>query len=318
MDRRAFLAGAAGLGLAPGALARGLGGSPFALVTAGTESHVAVVDLWRERVVARIATLPEPRSIETVSASRALVAHSSRAAVTLLDGKVRDVVAELRAFDEPRYAAADFRRHVAFVTDSGSGELVAVDVIRARVLGRVRVGGPARHLSIAPGATRVWVSLGNKAERVALVDVSDPARMEVVSRIRPPFLAHDVGYDSRGGRIWVTSGDSRWVAVHDSASGRLIGRLRSDSPPQHVTFVRDRVYVTSGADGTVRVHDAKTGKRLRTNTIPVGSYNVDHGGDLVVTPSLSGGTVCLLGQRGGVIRRVSVAPSSHDACVLVA
>jgi outer membrane protein assembly factor BamB len=88
-------------------------------------------------------------------------------------------------------------------------------------------------------------------------------------------------------------------------------------PPQHVTFVRGAVYVTSGDDGTVRVHDVRTGRARSSSTIPAGSYNVDHAGDLIVTPSLSQGTVCLLRRDGTVLRRVHVAPSSHDACIVV-
>ena len=68
-----------------------------------------------------------------------------------------------------------------------------------------------------------------------------------------------------------------------------------------------------------RVHDARTGRLLRTSPIPLGSYNVDRGGGgaQAVTPSLDRGTLCVTDPRGRVVRRLRVARSSHDACVVV-
>jgi DNA-binding beta-propeller fold protein YncE len=318
MDRRAFLAGAAGLVLAPQALARGVGGTWLALATADTEAHVAVVDVTTGRVVARIPTLAAPRSIEAVHGWTALVAHSEHAAVSLVDPHRRDVVAVLEEFDEPRCAAASHPvRPLAFVTDSGSGDLVSIDVVRARVLGRVRLGGAPRHLTLSPAGAFAWVALGNRAERLAVVDVSDPRRPRVTGRIRPPFLAHDVGFEPEGRRVWVTSGDRGSLAVYGARSGQVAGRLRGDAPPQHVAFQGGRAYVTSGDDGTLRVHDVRSGRGRRTARVPFGSYNVDRAGGLVVTPSLADGTVCIFRSDGSLYRRTRVAPSTHDACLVV-
>lgn len=317
MDRLDFLAGAAALWLAPGAFARRLGGNPVALVTADTQAHVAVVELSSGRVLARIRTIAQPRSVETVYGTVVLVAHSEQAAVSLVDGKTRHVVTELLEFDEPRYTAAQPAWGVAFVTDSGSGELVAVDVRRGRVVGRIRVGGPARHLSLSPAGSVAWVSLGSTAEQVAVIDVADPRRPRLLRRVRPPFPAHDVGFEPAGRRVWVTSGDRRSLAVHEARSGHVLGRLRGDAPPQHVAFSRGLAYVTSGDSGTLRVHDVRSGRSRRTTGVPYGSYNVDRAGDLVVTPSLARGTLCVLHRDGRLLRRIAVASSSHDAAVVV-
>ena len=73
-------------------------------------------------------------------------------------------------------------------------------------------------------------------------------------------------------------------------------------------------------DGTLRVHDARTGRLLRKSRLPGGSFNVQRearAGGLVVTPSLSRGTLCVVGQSGRVLRQLRVARSSHDACFVV-
>ena len=308
VNRRDFLVGAAALALAPEALARQLGGTPTALVTADLESHVVAIELSTGRVLREIPTRAGPRSIEQVG-NIALVAHTEHGALSVIDGATLRVRHVIGGFHEPRYTAAADGRH-AFVTDSGDGTVALVDVLAAKVLRRITLGGPARHLSYDASRRRLWVALGTKARRVAVVDAS---RQRLLSRFAPPFLAHDVGL-APGGRSWVTSGASHELVVF--RRGRTL-RLPADAPPQHVTFLDGRVFVTSGDDGTLRVYDG-AGRLLRATRIPTGSYNVQHAfGGLILLPSLSRGTLCVADARGQVLRTVRVASSSHDACFVM-
>ena len=74
--------------------------------------------------------------------------------------------------------------------------------------------------------------------------------------------------------------------------------------------------MTSGDDGLLRVH-ALDGRLLRTTRVPAGSYNVQHGARVVLTPSLARGTLCVMSERGELLHRVQAARSSHDACFVV-
>ncbi len=317
MNRRQFVSAAAVvpvlLAYAPQAFARRFGGTPVALVTADTEARVLAVQLPTGQIYRKIATLPRPRSIETVGAV-AVVAHTSEGAVSLIDAASLRVRRVLRGFDEPRYTAAG-RNGLAYVTDSARGEVVVVDAVRGRVVHRTELGGPARHLTLAGNA--LWVALGTKAERVAILDVTDPVRPRVRGRIDLPFLAHDVGFTPGGARVWVSSGDRGALAVYDARSRRRLFSLPAGAPPQHLTFLNRTAHVTSGDDGTLRVHSLD-GRVLRTTRIPQGSYNVQNGWGVILTPSLSQGTLCVLGERGGLRSRVRVAASSHDACFVMA
>lgn len=307
MNRRQFVVGAASLVLAPGALARV--SLRKVLVTADEESHVVVVDLARGRVLRQIPTLAGPRSIETVGET-AVVVHTDVGALSLVrSGTVRVV----RGFVEPRYTAAHPDGRQAFVTDAATGDVVLVDVVRGRVLTRVHVGQHARHVTISPSGRTLWVALGSQAEEIAVVDVS--ARPRLVRTFRPPFLAHDVGWSPDGRLAWVSSGDRRELAVYDARSGRVVASPEGDWPPQHVTFAGGLAYVTSGWSGTVRVHRVG-GAELRSNPVPVGSYNVQAADGRVVTPSLGHGTLTVLGASGDTLYRLQVASSSHDACIL--
>ena len=252
-------------------------------------------------VYRRIPTAPSPFSIERVG-DLAVVAHTVSGRVTVLDRHV------IEGFGEPRYTAAAHDGRHAFVSDSGHTELVAIDVLRGVVVGRVKLSQWPRHVSLAPNGRTLWVGLGTASNAIAVVDVSDPARPRHTATVKPPFLAHDVGF-APSGRAWITGGEANTIAVHGGPT------LPADVAPQHVTFLGDRAYVTSGASGTLRVYHEPTARLLATTRIPVGSYNVQFAAGRVLTPSLDEGTLCVLDANGRVLEKVRVAPSSHDACL---
>jgi DNA-binding beta-propeller fold protein YncE len=320
VNRRRFLLNVAAVPILlrddPAALAARLGGVPFALVTADEEAHVVVVHLMDagasvDRV---IPTLPGPRSIQMVGTT-AVVAHTQHGSVTLLDGTTLRIRRVLRGFGEPRYTAGSRDGRYAYISDSLRHEVTVVDIPMTRIVARTAVGGPARHITVVAPRHEIWVSLGSRAERVAILDVRDPARPRFATTIAPPFLAHDVGFQPGSTRVWVTSGSEGSLAVYDASTRHILRRLRADAPPQHVTFARGMAHVTSGDEGTLAVHSLSSGRVVRTARIPVGSYNVQEGaGGLVLTPSLERGTLCVFDAWGRLVSQLRVARSSHDAC----
>src|ERR1051325_9241036 len=313
MDRRAFVTGAAALVFAPRAPAR-LSGRQLALVTADEEARLVAVELPSGRIHRYVATLPKPRSIESAG-PMAVVAHSEIGAVSIVRGVTLEVEHVLRGFGEPRYTAGHPDGRHAYVTDAKRGEVIALDVLRGRVVGRAAVGRLARHVTIDPAGRTLWIALGAKAERIAVVDITQRARPRLVRQIRPPFLAHDVGWAPGGNRVWVSSGDRHEVAIYAARSGRLLRRLAADEPPQHFTFRDQLVFVASGESGTMRVHRVD-GAHLRTAGIPDDSYNVQQADGWVVAPGLGTGTLCLLDGEGRPRWHKTVARSSHDACIV--
>lgn len=315
MKRREFVALVASCALAPRTFAAAAASrEPIALVTADLESRLVLVGLWDGRVRGSIPTLSHPRSIETVGRV-AVVAHSELGAVTLVDAATLTPTHVLRSFEEPRYTAAHPSGRYAFVSDAKLGEVVAIDVVRGRVVGRTPVGPRARHVTIDPHGRTLWIALGSRAEQIALVDVKVPTQPRLVRTFRPPFLAHDVGWAPNRRHVWVTSGDRVEIAVYDSRTGRVARVISADSAPQHVAFAADVAYVSSGWSGTLRIHRTD-GTPISWTAIPVGSYNVQRGGNRVVTPSLERGTITILDERGRVLRSRKIAQSCHDACVV--
>jgi hypothetical protein len=209
---------------------------------------------------------------------------------------------------------------LAYVTDSARGEVVAVDLLRRRVVHRERVPGPARHVSLDGDAALLWTALGTKAERVAVLSLTDPRRPRLHRVFAPPFLAHDVLVAPDGRHVWVTSGSQGAVAIYRIEGGAPTV-LGAGAPPQHVAFARSRAYLASGADGTMQLRRLD-GTLLRTTRVPHGSYNVTYGSSdatlgrpAAATPSLDRGTLCVLSPTGGVRLVQRVARSAHDACI---
>lgn len=307
MDRREFLAAAAAV---PFTLRSA---RSVALVTADLESCVVAVDVESGRVLRRIRTRPDPRSIERVG-EHVVVAHTAIGEITILRGfEIRHV---LRGFGEPRYAAAAPNGRHAYVTDSGRKDVAVVDVVAGRVLARLHLGGWPRHVSLASDGRVLCLALGTESRDLAVVDVTRPLQPRRIGTIRPPFLLHDVGFVPGRSHVWISSGDRGSLAIYDVRTGRVLRRLPAGAPPQHVTFHRGNAYVTSGDDGTLRVHALADGRVLRETAIPNGSYNVQQGPERILTPSLAHGTLCVLDTAGRLRRRVRVARSSHDACFI--
>ena len=315
LDRRELLG--LGLAAAPALLgARPAAVGPLALVTADEEEHVAVVSLASMRVVRRVATVAAPRSIERAPGGRAVVAHADVGLVSLVGGRPQRVRRVLRGFGAPRYTAVHPGGRLAYVSDSGHGELAVVDLAAGRVLRRVEVGGGARHLTLRPDGAELWVALGSSAAEIAVLDVRDAERPRPAGRVRPQFLAHDVAFSPSGRRVWVTAGRERRVALYAAAGRRPVQMLPADAAPQHVAFGRGVAYVASGEAGTLAVHALSDATVRRRTRVAIGSYNVSGGGGRVVTPSLGGGRLTVLDRDGRVVGQVHVAASAHDACIL--
>jgi len=138
------------------------------------------------------------------------------------------------------------------------------------------------------------------------VAVVDTRLLRHVSTIEPGYPAHDVGV-APDGRLWITSGNERKL----TAAG---GVRAADAAPQHVTFSRRVAYVTSGDEGTFHVQTLDDGRVVHSARIPIGSYNVQHGWNRVLTASLSHGALSVLSSTGSLLAAVQVADSCHDAC----
>ena len=294
------------------------GGSPVALVTAETENALLAISLPDGRVLKRLPLPADPENVAVVGFKWGVVVSPRAGAVTVVSLPSLRVVRVLRGFVSPHLATATADSQGAYVTDDGSGRLVVLRLSgRPRVVRSVFVGAGAHHLSVSSSGNELWIALGERARSIAVLDVSNPWRPQVMRRFDPGFAAHDVGFSSDW-RVWVTAADRRFVTVFDSRTLRPVARVAAGAPPQHVAFgpLRD-AFLTSGYGSSLEIVDRPSGRVRRTVHVPYGSFNVATAGSFVVTSSLLRGTVTELGEDGRVLMSRHYAPAARGVAVAV-
>ena len=294
------------------------GGTPVALVTAETLNQLLVVDLGSRQVIRRIPMPADPENVEANGINTAAAVVSTRAgSVTLLSLPRLRVRRTIRGFASPHIAAFSPSGRYLYVTDDARGQLVVIGVRGARVLARRFVGRGAHHIAIRPDGNLLWIVLGERAKEIVVVDTRRPDHPWVRARLfEIGGLAHDAAFTPNGKRVWVGYDDRSSVAVFDARTYRILSTLPAGKPPQHVAFGIRFGYVTSGNDGRLRVFSF-TGRQLGIARTPRGSFNLGLGGGLVLTPSLTEGTLTELRDSGSRMWSGRVAPAARDAAVAV-
>jgi DNA-binding beta-propeller fold protein YncE len=304
----------------PAAHSARLGGQPVALVTAETQNQLIAVELPSGRILRRLAMPADPQNVVT-NATYALVVSARAGAVTIVGTRRLHVLKVLRGFSSPHIALFVPDRELAYVTDDARGELAVIDLAHRRVTRRVFVGVGAHHMTMSPDATRLWIALGERARSITVLDTTFQGAPRVIGHVDPGGEAHDLVFSPAGTRVWVTYDDRASIAIFDAQSRRRVRVIRAGSPPQHLAFDRfsnaRHAYLTSGNDGTLRIVSLRNGQTLRMVAIPRGSFNVSTGGSLVVTSSLTNGTLTEMDENGRVLLRKRVAPAARDVAVAV-
>jgi DNA-binding beta-propeller fold protein YncE len=310
--------------IAAGSLAAArAGGTPVALVTAETENALLAVSLPEGRVLRRVALPADPENV-VADVGRTVVVVSARGhAVSLLDWRSLRVVKVFSHFGGPHLAVIAPQGEYAYVTDDTRGQLVTINLASRRVVDRLGVGAGAHHLTISPNGRRLWLALGEQARTVVIIDATQPSRPHILRRFEPGIGVHDLAFSPDGRQVWLTSPTSHSVTVVDAHSGRLLFTVPAGRAPQHVAFNRTVsslshfAYITSCYSGRIEKVDTRNGRVLGVAAVPYGSFNLTTAGSLVVTSSLTRGTLTELDDRLRLMRNVKVAPAARDVGVVV-
>ena len=308
----------AAVGFAPASQARiASGGTSVALVTAETTNQLVAVSLPEGRILNRLPMPADPENVET-SGSTAVVVSTRGAAVTLVSVRRLRVEKVLRGFGSPHIPLIGADDRFGYVTDDGRGELVVIDLVHRRVTRRVYVGLGAHHMAEDGSGNRLWIALGERADSIAVVDVSNPAKPRLIGHVTTRE-AHDLAFSPGGARVWVTYDDRPDVGVFSTVTGKLVRLLPAGPPPQHVSFGPagggGHAYVTSGDNGTLRIFAARTGRLLRVVRTSYGSFNLGTYGSFVTTSSLYRGTLMAFDGEGHRRLARHVAPAARDVAV---
>jgi hypothetical protein len=295
--------------------ARPTGGTWVALVTAEQQNELLAVELSTGKVVRRVSLPADPQNV--AASWRMSVVVSARAgAVTLIDqrGRVQKV---FRGLDDPHIVVVNRGKDLAYVPTDGSGELIVIDMIARRIIGRTFVGKGAHHMALRPsGGHRLWIALGERASRIAIVDVFRRAKPRVLRYFSPGFPVHDLAYDENTGRdVWLTSAVDELVRVVDARTGRRMFAVRGGPAPQHVAFTHGFGFVTSGYGSRITKVDPENGRILATARAPYGSFNLTTLDRTIVTTSLLNGRVTQFDLRLRRVRTVRAASAARGVAI---
>ena len=294
-------------------------GAPAAVATAETEHAVLEVSPTTGRVLRHVAVTGDPTTLAAAPTGPVVVCSPAAGTVTLLSWPGLRPVAALHRFHTPEIAAITPDDEWALVSDA-SGTVSAIQLSGRRIVDRVWVGRGAHHMAISPDGRVAWVALGETADTIVRLDITDPKHLRVTGRLHPRTASHDLAFSPNGKTVWVTSSDAPYVTVYAAATGRPVASVPAGTAPQHIAFSRStpaRAYITSGYGSSLEMVAATTRRILRRAALPYGSFNLSTLGSVLATTSLLDGKVTIL--RLGSLRprlSVTVAPEAREIVLL--
>jgi hypothetical protein len=318
---RKFLAlpvAAVALLLLPSSAAATPGGRPVALVVAEASNELFAVSLGRRggHVLERVR-LDDPLMVATALHGPAVVVDP-HGRVTLLAWHSLRSIKVFHGFRQPEVAAIAPGGRYAYVSDGGSGQLIAIDLQQQRIVARVFVGWEAHHLDFSPDGRRLWIALGETARTIVRLDTSNLRHPRVVGRIHPRVTAHGIEFSPDGRTAWVSSSAAPFVTVFAAATGRALREIGAGKGPQEIAFSGKRALITSGYGSSMEAVSWRTYGRHGSVAMPYGSFNLATLGGKVVTSSVLTGRVTEL--EAGTLKRMwttKLAPVTRYVAISV-
>lgn len=221
---------------------------------------IAVVDLARGEVVARLPSGQDPEAFDLTPDGRTLVVSNEETAeaslVDLATGRVRAVV---QVGVEPEGVTARPDGGVVAVTCEHDDRVDFVDPARAEVVARVGVCGRPRAVAFTRDGALAVVSCENDAS-IALLDGRALALLEVV-KLPPSSRPMGVALSADDRRAFVSGGRGGQVVVVDLEARRVVGSVKGvGKRPWGIALSADgrRLFTANGPSGDVAVIDTGT------------------------------------------------------------
>ncbi|HHQ41582.1 MAG TPA: protein nirF, partial [Chromatiales bacterium] len=116
----------------------------------------------------------------------------------------------------------------AFLPAVGRHEVLVVDTVRWREVGRVAVRGQPVFVEARPDGRQVWVNFAFPDNDT--VQVIDTETLRVVRTLRPGRGVLHMEFTPRGEAVWVSVRDEDRVVVYDTGTFEPLARLPARSP----------------------------------------------------------------------------------------
>ena len=285
----------------------------LAYVAVEGEGRVAVVDVGRGRVLARIPVPAGPHNLTAAGDGRIVVVTNQPAGrITIIDGRRFRVLRTIGGFRSPHDVKLSPDGRTAYVTDEGRGTLDVVDTGSGRLLRRLPAGAGAHDLA---GGDLGWVTHGPRAVPLELFDLGRRPRAPTRTRsLDAGGAAHDAVSAPDTADVFVTYWESGTVARLRTGRRAPLWRRSVGSVTHHLAFDSysgQRLWVSDRA-GRVLLLSAANGAVLKRFGGCAGPHHVAVAtARRVAVACNAAGTVAVFDDRAGLVRTVAVGRGPH-------
>ncbi|MBX7555526.1 phospholipase [Streptomyces sp. tea 10] len=248
-----------------------------AYATALVSYSIMVIDTTTRRLVASIPGGANPYGIASAPGTGKLyVTNSGAGDVSVLDTTKGAITGTVDVGLYPHGVASSPDGRTVYVANTGpntgaggSRTLTVIDTGADKATTTWQTGLAPRSVAVSPDGRIVYVSCH---DGLTVLDAETG-----MTRRRLPELAkaNSVAVHPDGKRVYVVSSSSDTLAVLDTASLRVVARVRVGRTPWHVSLSPDgtRAWVSGANDDTVTILDTATAKAVgtvRVGHIPTG------------------------------------------------
>jgi len=118
-------------------------------------------------------------------------------------------------------------QHV-FLPAVGQHEVLIVDAVTWKEVGRIAVHGQPVFVEAEPGGRRVWVNFAHP--RNDTVQVLDARTLQIISTLKPGKGVLHMEFAPRGEHVWVSVRDEDRVKIYDTGSFELLTGIDAEKP----------------------------------------------------------------------------------------
>lgn len=115
-----------------------------------------------------------------------------------------------------------------FLPAVGQHEVLVVDAVTWKEVGRIAVHGQPVFVEAEPGGRRVWVNFAHP--RNDTVQVIDAQTLQVISTLKPGKGVLHMEFAPRGENVWLSVRDADKVMIYDTVSFELLASLAAEKP----------------------------------------------------------------------------------------
>lgn len=246
-----------------------------------SQDAIGVLEVGAGALRGRLPSGNDPEAVDVSPDGRLLVvANEDSAQASLLQSDSGALVARIDVGLEPEGVRFSPDGSYVYVTSEASDRIDVIDVAEARVVANIPTGKRPRYVVFSADGHRAYVS----CELAARVDVLDARQHRRLASVAidgtPRALPMGLALDEAQGRLYVSLGRAREVAVIDTRALRVLGRIAEvGARPWGLALTPDgsTLYTANGPSGDVSVIDTRTlsiSRRISVGALPWGLATV--------------------------------------------